>query len=134
MKKIILFIALVLVATFSFAQNQQPHKPPPMADRWKHDSTTLVSSINLSADQLKKTKSAFYSFYKEMDALKEKNKGTRPPREEVEKLVTKRDDAVKAVLNKDQATKYEAMKKQFMPPPPPPPGNSQQKQPPPSKK
>ena len=124
---------ILLFSFLSYSQQEQKHqgppKPPPVADRWKHDSTTIASSISLSTDQSKKTKTAYYNFYKEMDLLLEKNKGKKPLKEEVERLVKKRDDAVKAILNKEQSAKYEAISKKLMPPPP-----GHRKEPPPSKK
>ena len=131
MKKLLFCCMLLFATTFIFSQeeHQPPPGPPPLADRWKHDSTTIAASISLSADQSKKTKACFFNFYRDMDALREKYKGTRPAKEEVEKLVQKRDEAVKTTLNREQAEKYKSIKKQLMPPPP-----GQGKQPPPSKK
>jgi hypothetical protein len=133
MKKTILGSLLLLTTAIAFSQEPErregPRKPPPLPERWRHDSTVIVSATGVSKDQSSKLKTVFYSFYKEMDELVEKNMQKRPSKEEVEKIAAKRNDAAKKFLSKEQAQKFDNLKRELMPPPPgekkaPPPANT----------
>jgi hypothetical protein len=116
MKLIIAFMAMLFT---SAVLPQAPDKPPTPEKRWERDSEKIKKAVALANDELLKIKPAFMEFYKEMDALHEKNKGQRPAREEVDKVITKRNDAVKKVLAKDKYDKYMKIEKELRPPKPP---------------
>jgi hypothetical protein len=107
---------------FSFAvitaSSQPPHHPPPISERWKHDSLRLVRLVSLQPSQILKVRTLFLQFHTSMDQLKEKNKGARPAREEVEKVAAIRNEKLKAILTSQQYQKFEAAQKEFLPPPP----------------
>jgi len=119
MKHLLIAIIALLANTFCFPQQQQgPPKPPPPEKRWEKDSEKLKKAVTPSEEELTKMKAAFMIFYKEMDALHEKNKGQRPAKEEVDKLIRKRNDAVKKVLSKDKFDKFLKVEKELGPPKP----------------
>ncbi|MER3463098.1 MAG: hypothetical protein C4329_00345, partial [Chitinophagaceae bacterium] len=74
-------------------------------------------------------KNVFMDFYKNMDALLEKCKDKRPQREDVDKLISQRNEALKKMLNKDQVEKFKSIERNLMPPPP---GGKKGNQPPPN--
>lgn len=116
MKIIIAAIAMLFTsAIFPQDQKQGPGKPPPPEKRWEKDSEKIKKAITLTDDELLKIKTAFMSFYKEMDSLHEKNKGQRPVKEEVDKLIKKRNDAVKKSLSQDKFNKYMEAEKELGP-------------------
>ena len=128
MKKLLFSSVAVLLTATVFAQPQphsyEPPKPPSVAERWKHDSIKLQLYVVLPASQINGVKTAFLSFYSEMDALMQASKTTLPTppaREEVEKVRSKRDLTLKAILNAQQFDRFETFEKEFMPPPPHPP-------------
>ena len=116
-------MALLLTAML-YAQPKQsgdgPPKPPPVAERWKHDSTKLQLYINMQPPQISGVKNVFTTFYKEMDALREGSKGGPPKKEEMDKIRDKRKTALKTVLNDHQMQRFQTFEKQFMPPHHPP--------------
>jgi hypothetical protein len=120
MKLIIAFIAmLVTSAVLPQDQKQGPGKKPSPEKRWDRDSEKIKKAVMLTDAELSKIKPAFMDFYLEMDALHEKSKGQRPAKEEVDKVIGKRNDIVKKVLTKDKYDKYMKMKKELRPPKPP---------------
>lgn len=120
MKMIIAALALIVTsAVFPHDQKQGPGKPPPPGKRWEKDSGKIKKTVTLTDDELSKLRTVFIDFYKEMDALHEKNKGKRPAKEEVDKIIKKRNDAVKKVLAKEKYDQYMKMEKELGPPKPP---------------
>lgn len=97
---------------------QGPPKPPPVAERWMHDSSRIAGAVTLSATQSASVKTSFLAFYKSMDGLLEKSKPNPPAKEAVEALVTTRNNAVKKVLNAMQVKQYSGIERQLMPLPP----------------
>ena len=123
MKRIIFSSLATLLTATLFAQPPHPDgppKPPPVAERCKHDSTKLQLYVVLSSPQISNVKTAFFSFYNEMDALMQAPK-TAPAKEGVEKIRSKRDLTLKAIFNAQQFDRFETFEKDFMPPPPHPP-------------
>lgn len=119
MKLMIAAIALLFTsASFSQEQRQGPPKPPPPEKRWEKDSEKIKKAITLTADELSKMKTAFMNFYKEMDALHEKNKTQRPAKEEVDKIANKRNDAIRQFLSKDKFDRFIKVAKELGPPKP----------------
>lgn len=132
MKKSLFSSAAVLLTATLFAQPQPrpdgPPKPPPLAERWKHDSTRLQLYVVLSPGQIAGIKTAFFSFYNDADALMQQhrdNSPTPPPKEEVEKMRTKWVAALKAIFDAQQFTRFQTFEKEFMPPHPPEPPTPQ---------
>ena len=125
-----LFGSLLLLSLSAFAQDQRPPgppKPPPVAERWKRDSSKIVRAVTLSAAQLKMVKASFLIFYKDLDALMEKGKLARPDKAAVDVLIAKRNSAVKKTLSAEQAQQFSGIERQLMPPPP-----GDKKEPPPT--
>ncbi|MDB5195667.1 MAG: hypothetical protein JWP88_37 [Flaviaesturariibacter sp.] len=123
MKQLLCFSLLLCIALSLVEQKkappQCPTKPPPMAERLKRDSSKIADALILSALQTVSVKTSFLSFYKSMDALLEKSKGTPPAREAVETLINTRNTAVKKALNPAQVKLYTCIELQLMPPPRP---------------
>jgi hypothetical protein len=126
MKKAMFVSIVMLTAIIGFAQG--PQKPPPPEDRWKHDSKIIAEKASLDAASLEKMKPSFMTFYKNMDAVIEKNKGERPKKEDVEPVIKKRNEAIKKVLKDAQFQSFIKMERELGPRPPggknmPPPEN-----------
>jgi predicted nucleic acid-binding Zn-ribbon protein len=119
MKHLMIASLALLMTSFAFPQQQDgPPKPPPPEKRWEKDSEKIKKAVTLTTDELTKMKDAFMTFYKEMDALHEKNKGQRPAKEDVEKIRNKRNDGIKKFLAKDKYDKFMKLEKELGPPKP----------------
>jgi hypothetical protein len=119
MKHWIIAGVAMLITSASLPQERQgPPKPPPPEKRWEKDSEKISKSVTLTSDELTKMKAAFMNFYKEMDALHQKSKGERPPREEADKIVGKRNDAIKKALSKAKYDQFMKVEKELGPPKP----------------
>lgn len=128
MKKLLFSSAVLLLTAPVFAQPDPhpdgPPKPPPVAERWRHDSTKLQLYVVLTQEEMAGAKAAFLSFYTDADALLQgaKNGPPAPPaREDMERLRTKRNAALKTIFNAQQFDRFETFEREFMPPPPPSP-------------
>jgi Spy/CpxP family protein refolding chaperone len=147
MKKIFVAGFALLLSAGSFSQpptdNTQPPqdhpKPPAPEERWQHDSKRIGETLSLSHDQLAKLKPVFLDFYKDMDAMREKMPPPPPPpppplsKEDMEKILNKRNEQLKTILTPEQLNKLTEAEKQFHPHKPmegPPPAS---KTPPPTK-
>lgn len=124
----------MLLTTLLFAQPHSrpdgPPKPPPVAERWKHDSTRLQLYVVLLPGQTTGVKTTFVAFYNDADALMQQHQDgspTPPPKEEMEKIRTKRTAALKAIFDTQQFTRFETFEKEFMPPRPPKPQDANEK-------
>lgn len=124
MKKILSTgIAVFLTATVVAQPGRRldgPPQPPPLTDRWAHDSTRLQLYVVLNGDQIGRVKTAFVSFYNDVDALMQQNKTVPPPKQAVEKILTKRNAALKTIFTAQQFDRFQTFEKEFMPPPPRP--------------
>jgi hypothetical protein len=121
MKKLVFSSLFLLLAGSLFAQPQHregPPKPPPIAERWKHDSTKLQLYVGLNPGQISSTKNVFVNFYKDMDALMQNRKDGPPKKEDMDKVVNKRKEALKAIFSAQQLGRLETFRREFMPPPP----------------
>ncbi len=127
-----LLIVYLLLFTAMTVKAQPPEKNgppqhPPAAKRWEHDLPVIKKYVTtLTAKQETDIKTVFFSFYKDADALHEKNKGQRPPKEEMDKLKQKRDEQLKKLLSAAQMEQFKKADGELRPKPP---GN----QPPPPK-
>jgi Spy/CpxP family protein refolding chaperone len=129
MKKIFVAGFALLLTTGSFSQapkdNAQPPqdhpKPPAPEERWQHDSKRIGETLSLSQDQLTKLKPVFLDFYKNMDAMREKMPPPPPPpppplpKEDMEKILNKRNEQLKTILTPEQLNKLTEAEKQFHP-------------------
>lgn len=117
MKKIFVAVTALLLMNVSFSQPPQgPPKPPPPEDRWQHDSKKINDAVGLSQVQLDKLKTVFLDFYKDMDALREKMEPPKPPKEDMDKIMNKRNDQLKKILSANQMTKFSEVDKTLGPP------------------
>jgi hypothetical protein len=115
MKKIFVAVIAMYLSQFSFSQPPQgPPKPPSAEDRWQHDSKKINEALGLSQVQLDKLKVVFIDFYN-MDALREKMEPPKPPKEEMEKIMNKRNDQLKKVLSEGQLQKFSEVDKTLGP-------------------
>ncbi len=119
MKHLMIAVVALLSSAFAFPQQQErPPKPPPLEKRWEKDSEKIKKVVTLTSDELTKMKAAFMTFYKEMDALHDKNKGQRPAKAEVEKVAGKRNEVIKRFLAKEKFDKFMKVEKELGPPKP----------------
>ena len=116
MKKIIIAIAAFFAIATTNAQPPRGMKPPPPEQRWERDSKIIAANTQFPPALVAKMKTSFYSFYKDMDALHEKYKDTRPPKEEMDKVMTKRNSDVKKLLSPAELQKFEQMQQKLLPP------------------
>jgi len=122
MKQMMIAVLTLLFVGAGMAQDQRqgPPKPPPHDKRWEKDSEKIKKAVTLSADEFTKMKATFMTFYKDMDALLEKSKGQRPKKEDVDKVLSKRNEAIKKFLAKDKYDKFLKIEKELGPPKGPP--------------
>ena len=115
MKKILIAIIAFFAIANTYAQPSGRMKPPPPEKRWERDSKIIAGSTNFSPALLIKMKPSFYFYYKEMDAVREKYKDTRPPKEEMEKAMAKRSTELKKVLSPAEHQKFVQMQRELLP-------------------
>jgi|GEM_PF-2719936 len=100
-------------------ENQAPPKPPSAEKRWEHDLPIVKKYVTtVTAKQQTEMKTVFFSFYKEADAVREKNKGQRPPKEEMDKVKNKRDEQLKKILSAAQMEQFKKAEEELRPKPP----------------
>jgi hypothetical protein len=125
---------LVLASFIAKAQpneKQGPPKPPPAEERWKRDVGIIKKHVTaVSEKQEAELKTEFLNFYKQMDAIHEKNKGQRPPKEEMDKIKSSRDEQLKKSLSAAQMEQFKKADEELRPKPR---GDKQQAPPPSSK-
>jgi hypothetical protein len=123
--KMKLFIAVLLMLSSTIGikaqppENQGPPKPPPAEKRWEHDLPIIKKHVTgITAKQETELKTAFFGFYKEADAMREKSKGQRPPKEEMDKVKNKRDEQLKKTLSAAQMEQFKKADPELRPKPP----------------
>ena len=116
MKRILIAIIAFFAIANTYAQPPGRMKPPPLEKRWERDSKIIAGSTNFSPALLIKMKPSFYFYYKEMDAVREKYKDTRPPKEEMEKAMAERSAELKKVLSPAEHQKFVQMQRELLPP------------------
>lgn len=120
LKKISLIIVIALLGTnIAFAQGERqgkPQGPPSIPDEEQIAKMIedLSAELSLDSEQEKKLAELYTGHYEKVEALQEQNKGSRGAgREAMSDLRSDLDKNVKALLSKEQLTKYnEWMKKQ----------------------
>lgn len=120
MKKIFVGVIVLLLSKSGFSQPGPP-KPPPPEERWQHDSKKINEAVGLSQAQLDKLKAVFMDFYKDMDQVKDKMQPPPPPppqpsKEEMDKIVGKRNESLKKIMSAEQFQKFSEVDKQLGPP------------------
>ena len=104
--KILLFVALILVATSGiYAQSMQRKTIP---ERVKATMDRITPSLNLTASQVNSADSVFTEYYTaQMKMFQEaQESGQRPDRSAFEPLTEKRDTRLKAIFSADQFTSF----------------------------
>lgn len=139
MKKILLSASFVLFVIVTRAQEQppQPPKPPSIEERLKRTNDVIQQEVQLSDAQKKAVEQAFKKFFADADKLRKDNPPPPPPppdpkvKEQMDKLVKERDEAIKKALTDDQYKKYQEAAKKLHPPKPGDPSPSPRTPPPP---
>ncbi len=116
MKQFMLAATMLLATAFCNAQDHRPMKPPPPEQRWERESQKFAETIKPAAAQLQQLKVVFFSFYKDMDALHDNNKETRPPKEAMDKILDQRRADVKKVLSATDFEKFKTIERELGPP------------------
>ena len=103
--KISLLLSFILMATISsFAQAPQRRT---VEERVKFVMEKL-SALNLDQSQAQKTDSVFVDYYKAQEKMREdaRASGNRPGRSVYQKMMTDRDEKLKAIFTAEQYTKF----------------------------
>ena len=135
MKKKLVILALFVFAGIGAINAQEhpkkegPRKPPTVEERMKHVKETLAKDASLSAEKQQKIMELFKQFFIKADKV-----APPPPppnKEEMDKLVKERDEAVAKVLTAEEFKRYKEAEKKLRPPHPPKPGEGGGNPPPP---
>jgi len=113
--KIFLSAILLLFATFSFAQAQGDTKKMTVDEKVKKTMSQLTPQLALDNDQQTKIQAIYTDFYTAKEKLYEGlQPGAQPDKAQKEKLMTEKDEKIKAVLNEDQYKKFKDWEDQMM--------------------
>ena len=113
--KILLSAILLLFATFSFAQAQGDTKKMTVDEKVKKTMSQLTPQLALDNDQQTKIQAIYTDFYTAKEKLYEGlQPGAQPDKAQKEKLMTEKDEKIKAVLNEDQYKKFKDWEDQMM--------------------
>ena len=121
MKKITLAGINLLLSALLLAQPPQhegPPKPPPVAERWMHDSTRLQLYVVLLPAQIVGIKAAYTSFYTAMDSFMEKHTAAPPTKEQHDLPMKRRDEALAQIFTPEQTIRFHTFHKELSPPHP----------------
>jgi hypothetical protein len=105
--KITTFIALLFAITIN-ATAQQGMQRRTVEERVKSVMDKLTSPLSLDADEQTKTAAVFTDFYTAQDKMREdaRASGNRPDRSEFVKMMSDRDEKLKAIFTEDQYKKF----------------------------
>ncbi len=125
---------MVAVIVMSYAQEpmkkEGPKKPPTVEERLKRLKEVMVKDASLSSEKQQKVAEVFKQFFVKADKI-----APPPPpppnKEEMEKLIKERDEAVAKILTPEEFKKYKEAEKKLRPPHPPKPGEKGGENPPP---
>jgi len=113
--KILLSALLLLFTAFSFAQAQGDPKKMSVDEKVKKTMSQLTTQLSLDNDQQAKLQPIFTDFYTAKEKLYEGlQPGAQPDMAQKEKLVSDRDEKIKAVLKDDQFQKFKAWEEEMM--------------------
>jgi len=135
MKKKLLILAVLIIAGIGMInaqepkKNEGPRKPPTVEERLKHVKETLAKDASLSAEKQQKIMELFKQFFVKADKIAPPP--PPPSKEEMDKLVKERDEAVAKVLTAEEFKRYKEAEKKLRPPHPPKPGEGGENPPPP---
>jgi hypothetical protein len=105
--KILLSAILLLFAAFSIAQAQGDAKKMTVDEKVKKTMSQLTPQLGLDNDQQTKIQAIYTDFYTAKEKLYEGlQPGAQPDKAQKQKLMTDRDEKIKAVLNEDQYKKF----------------------------
>jgi len=111
-----ILILFVLMNTISFSQHRPDHpeqgKPNPK-EHLEHVKKDIIRPLQLTAEKEKKVTEIFQDFLSEMD--KKHDAGKHPSKEEMDKLVNKRDEALKKILTDEEFKKLKELEKKNRP-------------------
>ncbi len=133
-KKLVILAVLVfggigMINAQEHQKNEGPSKPPSVEERMKHVKETLAKDASLSAEKQQKVAELFKQFFIKADKV-----APPPPppnKEEMDKLVKERDEAVSKVLTAEEFKRYKEAEKKLRPPHPPKPSEGGENPPPP---
>ena len=138
MKKVLMMLSAFMVASLvvnaqGAAKQDPPHKPPTVEERLKHLKEVMVKDASLNEEKQQKIAEVFKQFFIKADKL---NPPPPPPpnKEEMDKLVKERDEAVAKILTADEFKRYKEAEKKLRPPHPPQPKEGEGAPPPPPPK
>ena len=135
MKKVLLMLSAFILAGLTLhaqgsAKQEPPHKPPTVEERLQHLKEVMVKDASLNEEKQQKVSEVFKQFFIKADKL---NPPPPPPpnKEEMDKLVKERDEAIAKILTADEFKKYKEAEKKLRPPHPPQPKDGNGAPPPP---
>jgi len=134
MKKVLLLLSVCIIAAYTVqaqgSANEEPRrKPPTVEERLKHLKEVMVKDASLNEEKQQKIAEVYKQFFIKADKL---NPPPPPPnKEEMDKLVKERDDAVAKILNAEEFKRYKEAEKKLRPPHPPQPKEGAGAPPPP---
>ena len=134
-KKLVILAVLVfgsigMINAQEHQKNEGPRKPPSVEERMKHVKETLAKDASLSAEKQQKVAELFKQFFIKADKIAPPPPPP-PSKEEMDKLVKERDEAVAKVLTAEEFKRYKEAEKKLRPPHPPKPGEGGDNPPPP---
>ena len=125
------FMVVSLVVNAQGSAKQEPPKPPTVEERLKHLKEVMVKDASLNEEKQQKVAEVFKQFFVKADKINPPP--PQPNKEEMDKLVKERDEAVAKILTADEFKRYKEAEKKLRPPhpkeggegapPPPPPPN-----------
>ncbi len=104
-KTIAFFVAGLLSATLTFAQNDQRRSPEERAQR---QTEQLTKQLNLSTEQAEKVKALSDDRMKQMQEMRAN--GARPDRQKMQELQENYEAKLKPILSTEQWTQYEKIR------------------------
>lgn len=104
--KISMLITLLFAITVGVSAQGMQRRT--VEERVKSAMDKLTDSLQLNADQQQKTSTVFTDYYTAQDKMREdaRASGNRPDRSVFEKMMSERDDKLKAIFTDDQYKKY----------------------------
>ena len=104
--KITMFIAFLFAVTIN--ANAQGMQRMTVAERVKATMDKMTTPLNLDTAEQSKTAAVFTDFYTAQTKLREEARasGTRPDRSVFQKMMSDRDDKLKAIFTDEQYKKY----------------------------
>lgn len=114
MKKLIALFLLLFIVGTTLTEAQRRQRGPRLTQEERVDrlTTHLYVALELDDAQMKSVKSSLNTHFSDVKKLVLESE-ERPNREEFKKLGDTRDEAIKGVLNEEQAQKYDRMQERL---------------------